>query len=225
MNILAIDTATELCSVALQAGARLFSREQLDPTGHSKLVLQMVESIFNESKLQLQDIDLIATDHGPGSFTGMRIGIGVAQGLAYAANKPVVGISSLTALAAKLEANEGDVVLAAIDARMGQVYWGSFVLQAGVPQPFGDFCVSQPDQVSCESSAVMGVGSGWDVYHQELTTALAGACSWQAKAFPSAREVVTLASHSSQENWLDAASLTPVYLRNQVAAISNKSLL
>ena len=122
MNLLAIDTATEACSVALSGTAdTILERFQCESRGHSNLVLTMTEDVLWEAGISRHDLDGIAFDSGPGSFTGIRIGLGVAQGLALALDLPLAGVSSLMALA---EGSGMNAVLPAIDARMGEVYWG-----------------------------------------------------------------------------------------------------
>ena len=131
LKILAIDTATEACSVALNLHGTVTQRFEIAPNGHSKLVLDMAESLLKQCGLDLQQLDALAVDVGPGSFTGLRIGVGVAQGLAYGAGRKVIPVGSLDALAhgvfyeASHEASQA-TVLAAIDARMGQIYYGLY---------------------------------------------------------------------------------------------------
>ena len=139
-NILAIDTTTEACSVALNLRGTLLQRSEIAPNGHSRLVLGMVESLLREAGLDLRDLDALAVDVGPGSFTGVRIGIGVAQGLAYGAGCKVVPVGSLEALACgvfrdfyetasdPVPGPVPEIVLAAIDAHMGQIYYACYGL-------------------------------------------------------------------------------------------------
>ncbi|MFT7661659.1 MAG: tRNA threonylcarbamoyladenosine biosynthesis protein TsaB, partial [Gammaproteobacteria bacterium] len=121
MNILAIDTVTQACSVALLTETQRYQQARFEANTHSAFVLGMVDGVLKEAALSLADIDLIAVNNGPGSFTGIRIGVGVAQGLAYGANIPVLGINALAVLAA--QSTESGSILSMIDARMGQVYW------------------------------------------------------------------------------------------------------
>ncbi len=122
MKLLGIDTATEACSVALAGvGDTILERYKIEPKGHSNLVLPMIDDLLSDSGISHNDLDAIAVDTGPGSFTGIRIGIGIAQGLSFGLKLPLIGISSLMVLA---EGSEPTVsaVLPAIDARMGEVY-------------------------------------------------------------------------------------------------------
>ena len=99
MNYLALDASTEACSVALQVNGKIFSRYELCPQSHSLRLLPMIDDVLNEAGIKLAALDGLIFGQGPGSFTGVRIGVGVAQGLAFSANLPVVGVSSLQAMA------------------------------------------------------------------------------------------------------------------------------
>ena len=137
MKILAIDTASASCSVALKLGDTCVQREIVTASGHSSALLGMVRELLDGAGMSLRSLDLLAVDIGPGSFTGLRIGIGVVQGLAYGAGLPVKGIVSLAALA---RAHDDGPVIATLDARMDQVYWGIYdngreVVAPGVDSP------------------------------------------------------------------------------------------
>src|SRR5437016_3154595 len=120
MKLLAFDTATEVCSVAVWMDGRVHEREERG-TRHSERLLLLVDEVRADGGLALADLDAIAFGRGPGSFTGLRIAAGAAQGLAFGADIPVTPVSTLAAIA---ESAAADRVLAAIDARMQQVYWG-----------------------------------------------------------------------------------------------------
>ena len=136
MNILAIETATEYCSVALQAGTELLGRHQHAPREHASLLLPWVEQLLAEAQLSLNQLDAIAYGRGPGSFTSLRLGIGAVQGLAYGADLGVCGVSSLAALAQSwAAATPGQTLLVATDARMQEVYTGCYqVVDGGLEQ-------------------------------------------------------------------------------------------
>src|SRR5690554_1877457 len=128
MNILAIETSTESCSVALAAAGQVSSRYRHAPREHAELLLPWIQELLAEAHIDFADIDVIAFSRGPGSFTSLRIGIGVVQGIAWASDCPVVPISSLAA-AAQVAAKEGvKTALVALDARMGEVFTGLYRL-------------------------------------------------------------------------------------------------
>ncbi len=127
MRIMAIDTATEACSVALWDNGKTSALFELCPREHTQRILPMVSEILTESGVALSAMDALAFGRGPGSFTGVRIGIGIAQGLALGAELPMVGVSTLMTMAQGAWRVSGATrVLAAIDARMGEVYWAEY---------------------------------------------------------------------------------------------------
>ena len=129
-KILALDTATENCSVALLVNDRVYVRREVAPRDHTKKILPMVDEVLKEAGLSLNELDALAFGRGPGSFTGVRIGIGIAQGLAFGAELPMIGISTLQAMAQGSYRNmRATHVACAIDARMSEVYWGRFMRQ------------------------------------------------------------------------------------------------
>ena len=125
INILAIETATSSCSVALSVGDLMFERSEIGNNIHSQKLLSMIEAVLSESQINVSDLNAVAVGQGPGFFTGLRIGIGVAQGIAYGVNCKMLGISSLAALAQ--QALDKGYVIAGIDARMNEVYWLSLI--------------------------------------------------------------------------------------------------
>ena len=121
MNLLALETATESCSAALLTGGRIITRSEIAPRRHAELLLPMCESLLDEAGLRRSDLDVIAVGRGPGAFTGVRLAVSAAQGIALALDIPVVPVSSLAALALQAPDNGADT-LALIDARMGEIY-------------------------------------------------------------------------------------------------------
>ena len=139
MKLLALDTATELCSAALWLDGELITREASRERGHSELILPMIEELLRAAGVGLTRLDAIAVGRGPGAFTGVRLAVSVAQGLAFAANLPLLPISDLRALAAQALSAPGSARHALIcqDARMGEVYWGCFERTADSVLPQG----------------------------------------------------------------------------------------
>ncbi|MBN8726577.1 MAG: tRNA (adenosine(37)-N6)-threonylcarbamoyltransferase complex dimerization subunit type 1 TsaB [Xanthomonadales bacterium] len=219
MNLLAIETSTECCSAALLCGERLIARSELAPRRHAALLLPMCEGLLAEAGLSRRALDGIAVGRGPGAFTGVRLAVAAAQGLALALDVPVVPVSSLAALALQAPQN-GAAVLAAIDARMGEVYAGCFTqaghgLAAAAPEWVGVAAALElPD-----GGAWNVIGSGWATYPAELRQRLPAAPLWAAgERFPQATEVARLAApRLAAGEGLDPAAALPVYLRDKVA--------
>lgn len=224
-KILALDTATEACSVALMVGEHIYSRSEVAPRDHTKKILPMVDEVLKEAGLTLQELDALAFGRGPGSFTGVRIGIGIAQGLAFGANLPMIGISTLAALAQGAYREQGMTrVACAIDARMSEVYWGRFERQQnGAWHASEAECVIAPQlllsRVAGEAAEqVWGTaGTGWSAYPDELST-LPFAQQESGVLYPQAQDMVVLA----QYEWLQGHAVpveeaSPIYLRDTVA--------
>ncbi len=216
MKLLALDTSTDACSAALAIGDRLSERLALDRQ-HSSCVLAFVDELLAEAGVALRELDAIAFGRGPGMFTGLRIGAGVVQGLAFGADLPVVPISSLAALA---QGQDHVRVLAAIDARMSQVYWGAYERgRSGLMESVGKEAVLAPDQVPLPSGeGWLGVGSGWDQHAERLRARLGGSVSgWKAGVFPLARHVIALArAQLACGHTVLPEQALPVYLRDEV---------
>lgn len=218
MKILALESATESCSVALLDGDAVHARSQLAPREHAALLLPMVQEVLAESGLTLSALDAIAFGRGPGSFTGVRIATGVTQGLAFAADLPVLPVSTLAALAqGALRELGAQQVAAAIDARMGEVYWGLYRVQDGVMVLEDVEGVFAPALVPMPAEkGYTGYGSGWAAYGAVLAERC-GITEYQDERFPQAEDLLPLAAAGWQAGLaVSAAEAQPVYLRDQV---------
>lgn len=217
MNILALDTSTEICSVAVWTDGAVVERVE-SGNQHSERILAMVDELLVETGLVLTRFDAIAFGRGPGSFTGLRIGAGVAQGLAFGADIPVTPVSSLAALAQGVDAPR---VLAAFDARMNQVYSAAYARNAAdVVELIGGESVTPPPGIPLpEGSNWTGAGNGWDQYHDVLLEHLDGRVTgWRERAYPHAGDVARLGAVALQAGKAIAAELAlPVYVRDDVA--------
>lgn len=221
LKILAVDTATEACSAALLVGDKLFSRWEEAPRDHTRKILPMVQAVLEDAGISLSDLDAIAFGRGPGSFTGVRIGISVAQGLAFGAGVPLIGISTLAAMAQGAYRLDGaQQVLTAIDARMNEVYFGRYELIDGRMQPVGDEVVSEPAALVDVRGKLAGpvtcVGTGFETYGETLS-GLADELAVSQVRFPAAEDMLPLARAA----WLAGEAVpveqaTPVYLRDKV---------
>lgn len=220
MNLLAIETSTEACSVALIHGDEVIARSEIAPRRHAELVLPMADALLAEAGLGRHALDAVAVGRGPGAFTGVRLGISLAQGMALALDVPVVTVSSLAALA--LEAPEDDAaILAVIDARMGEIYAASYRRDDnGGLVELDEERVCTPEVLALSpSSAWHVVGTGWATYAQVLQPRLTGTLlSAEGARYPQARHVAELAAREFAAGRAHAPEQAlPVYLRDKVA--------
>ncbi|MGD8940152.1 MAG: tRNA (adenosine(37)-N6)-threonylcarbamoyltransferase complex dimerization subunit type 1 TsaB [Gammaproteobacteria bacterium] len=223
MKILALDTSTEACSAALLMDAEIQQRYQVAPREHGALILPMIDSLLGEAGLSPTQLDALAFGRGPGAFVGVRIAAGVAQGIAYGADLPVVPVSSLAALAQSVDY---DLVYSAIDARMNEVYWGAYRKNSeGIVELLGEETVCPPDNVAsilpghlARDKQWYGVGSGWGSYADILRTQVGDLRAYEASIFPEAKYIAYIARHEFLEGRVvEAAKAMPTYLRNNVA--------
>ncbi len=222
MKLLAIDTATEACSAALSIDGEISERYEIAPRKHAELILPMIDELLVDAGCTLLQMDAIAFGRGPGAFTGVRIGTGVVQGLAFSIDCPVVPVSSLAAMAygAMAAFNAGNV-LAGIDARMGEVYWGVYQRSAdGGVQLLDEERVCKPEEAFIPASGNwIGAGTAWQTYGDELTARyddLSG--EYYPDLFPRGRDVAALGVIGFQTgDMVSADEAQPVYLRNNVA--------
>lgn len=222
MKLLALDTATEACSVALWIDGEVSERFRLAPREHNRIILPMIQDLLADAQITLKMLDGIAFGCGPGSFTGVRIAAGVVQGLSLGLDLPVMPISTLAALAfeAFLEC-EAVQAHAAIDARMGEVYWGSYRKDSG--DRVVRLCeerVIPPNQVPMGSLPEdVGTGSGWMTYRAILSERVApSGIRILEDRFPRAGAIVRLgATDFASGHTLRPEDVEPVYLRNDVA--------
>jgi tRNA threonylcarbamoyladenosine biosynthesis protein TsaB len=220
MNLLAIETSTEACSVALVHGDQLIARSEVAPRRHAELVLPMADGLLAEAGLGRHALDAIAVGRGPGAFTGVRLAISLAQGMALALDRPVVTVSSLAALA--LEAPEGaGAILAVIDARMGEIYAASYRRgDDGGLVALDDERVCAPETLALPAAEGWHVvGTGWATYADVLRGRLSGpVVSERGHAYPQAEHVAELAVREWRAGHALAPELAlPVYLRDKVA--------
>lgn len=220
MRILALDTSTELCSVALLIEGRLITREAETARGAAELILPMIDSVLNEADLKLGALDAIAFGRGPGGFTGVRLAASVTQGLAFGAGLSVVPVSDLAAVARRALDNDpaASGVLVCNDARMQEVYWAYFRRSpADAPVLIGAEHVGPANAISQHEEAeadLIGAGLGFRL-HPTLAARVARA---QDSLLPRAAEVAMLAVDAPQ---LAPEEALPVYVRDEVARPSS----
>lgn len=221
-RILALDTATEACSAALLNQQQIDARFEIAPRDHTQRILPLIEELLQSQQLELTALDALAFGRGPGSFTGVRIGIGIAQGLAFGAMLPMIGISTLATLAQGAYRQQGATrVLAAIDARMGEVYWAEYQREEdGAWRGEESEAVLKPEAALARMQQLSGewttVGTGWQAWPnlaaESPLTLLASDVT-----LPTAEAMLALAQQLWQQGKaLPPEQAEPTYLRNEV---------
>lgn len=229
-TILAIETATSMCSAALLRGGEITQQVESGNNIHSRVLLDMVHALLQDASITAAALDAVAVGQGPGSFTGLRIGVGVGQGIAYGAHCPMIGVSSLHALAqAALALNllaPCDTVLAGIDARMGEVYWAEFEREGDVLLLQGDMQVCVPENIAVGAKSFALVGNAWPEYWADFEAGihLKGRLLKEVGC-PEAQHILALAAAKYVDgDTVDAVQFAPNYVRDDVAKKSTKPL-
>ena len=227
MNLLAIDTVTEMASIALLSSDDVLIDEALVPQKHTKVILPMIQRQMTKAGLSFAQLDAIAFSRGPGSFTGLRICASITQGLAIAHDLPVIPVSSLQILAqgAYREDNSKLNIAACLDARRNEVYWGAYklVTQAdgsSLMTLVGEEVVTAPGLVETETGGPWhGVGSGLKSYAAELAAnPQVNLASMESERFPLAQDALIYAKNAwGQKQFVDASLAIPTYLRDNIA--------
>lgn len=218
MKLLAIETATEACSVAVLADGEVRERFEIAPRRHAELTLPWAEQLLAEAGVAKSQLDAIAVGRGPGAFTGVRLAIAIAQGIALALDRPLLPVSTLAALAMRAP-GEG-AVLAAIDARMGEIYVAAFRREGEGIVASSDETVIAPGEYSLPAGdGWHGVGTGFGAAEGVLRLRLQGRCaSVDAEALPHAADVARLGALAFVRGEAIAPErIEPAYLRNNVA--------
>lgn len=217
MNRLAIETATRVCSVALECDGRRIVRRGEGVRMHAEVLLPWIGELLTDAAIGYTELDSIAVDRGPGGFTSLRLGLGVAQGIAIARDLPCHPISSLQALAeAARPAEYRGRLLAALDARMGEIYAGWFDLAPGCPpQLVGRERLLRPAELASPDSIPFVVaGDAWTAYPGQFSAALDDGClAVIDDAWPDATALLRLAGFVPA---VEAAAVEPLYLRDKV---------
>jgi tRNA threonylcarbamoyladenosine biosynthesis protein TsaB len=233
MKLLAVETATEACSAALYVDGIVTERFELTPKEHTRLILPMIDSLMADAGLKPQQLDALAFGRGPGSFTGVRIATGLIQGIAFGADLPVVPVSTLAAIAQDFFDNNKahrerlkaklatfNVAFTAMDARMGEIFWGVYQRdEQGFAELIGKESVTPAVAVEFPDLSGVGVGSGWGVYSHELMTRLADRVSYcEIDLLPRAGAIARLGARGFEQGLAVAVEQAmPVYLRDKVA--------
>ena len=238
MNILALDTSTEYLSLCLSLAGEVYAHDSHAGQSHSREILPALRALLDKAGVEIQDLDGIAFGAGPGSFTGLRIGCGVAQGLAFGAGLPVIGISTLMALAQNTQGKytksantETERVIACLDARIGEVYHAAYVRNGDSWDEVSAPGLYKPDQVPpLDGDHWTGIGTGWAAYPEllkaaygeQVSTVLLEALVYDHPVAISIAELALPLFHAGLGR--PAAEAAPVYIRNKVALKTSERL-
>jgi tRNA threonylcarbamoyladenosine biosynthesis protein TsaB len=225
IQIVAIDCSTNIASVALLRDGELVERRFPADNRQSDAILPGVDSLFRANGVRASETDAIAVAVGPGAFTGVRLAIAAAQGLALAWNVPVMPISTLKALASKANGfslNRRADVLAVLDARMGEVYAGWFRVDGPETVSLGDELVIVPGQLSRPEgvTAFIAIGQGFSAYGAQIVDAIGSPVFADPDSLPTAADVARLAAIGWPNGGMAPESIEAAYLRNKVALTS-----
>jgi tRNA threonylcarbamoyladenosine biosynthesis protein TsaB len=217
LNILALESSTDLCSVALWLDGKVEAREADAGQRNSDVLLPMIDALMTALQLKVGDLDGVAFGCGPGSFTGLRVACGVAQGIAFGAGVRVAGIVTLLALA---QAARVSRVVCCLDARMGEIYHAVYEKRGEQWHTLRNPCLCKPDAVpELPAGLWTGCGSGFAAYPALLEGSCAGRLERVIPGLiPHARDVATLAAVEFERGHAVAAEhAQPLYVRNKVA--------
>lgn len=220
LKILALDTSTAACSVALFCDGQYYECYQVAPRQHNELILKMLEQALAEAGITAAQLDAISFGCGPGSFTGLRISASIVQSIAFAFDLPVVPVSTLQALAQGAYREFAcEKVVATLNACINEVYYGCYKVWDNSMVLQGTEIVCQPADIQLpEESGWVGAGDGWDAYHMTLQSHAADKLQkWLPDCFPHARDIAELALLDYRRNkFVQAEQALPVYLRNNI---------
>lgn len=222
-TIIAIEASSEIASAALLCGDQLIARATTGVQTHSQSILPMVQSVLAQAGIGLAQCDAVAFGAGPGSFTGVRTACGIAQGLAFGLDLPVLAVVTLQAMAhACREVSGVSDVLAVLDARMGEVYWAQYRytdrwLTVTAPR------LSAPSELTARGT-VTACGNGMSVYADAFAER-SFAVGARPDLMPHARWIAQLARIELAEGMAVAArDAQPIYLRNKIALTTSERL-
>ena len=218
MNLLAIDTCTEIASVTLMTSGSRVSRVLSGVQKSSGHILKLCDEVFQETDTLIKDVDSIIFTKGPGAFTGVRMCVGIVQGLSMSRNIPTMGFSTLELLGFRAsQILNSEKIAVALDARMGEVYWA--IYNQG---KISKLRICNPRDVDTLDTNFIGVGTGWGAYGDMLSSA-SGVIETDLTIFPESSSLIDLALQSFDRGYSANFELPqPIYLRNNVAQKSLK---
>ena len=221
-GILAIDTSTEACSCALIKDGVVNETFEIIPRQHAKCLLPMIKNLLADHSLDFNDLQAVAYGQGPGSFTGLRIAAGVTQGIAFAANLPVIPVSTLAALAYQVkEEQKQSMVFSALDARIDEIYWGLYESHPGNMVLLGkeELCKPEllPELLLQDGIAFVGVGSGMHYFDRMPEKYRKHLSLIKSDLYPRAGIIAQIAEKYFLDGIFQAPEMVhPVYLRDKV---------
>ncbi len=225
-SILAIETSGQACSCALITEKGQFVRYEPTQKAHTQLLLPMMQELLTEASVPLEAIDALAVGQGPGSFTGVRIAVSAAQGLAYGLNIPVYPVSTLKALCYQVKPEANSIVIPAIDARMHEVYAAAFETIDGHYKQVGEECLLSPAELlqqfaTTQTHKIIALGSGWDAYFEEITAKTTQHIVRLENRQVNALEIALIAKAQSEKgvHGVNALEVLPVYIRDNVVSV------
>ena len=218
MKRLAIETSSTACSVALSVDGNITDEHVVEPRAHTRILMPMIDRLLRDADLRPAELDAVVLGNGPGSFIGMRIGASVAQGICFAANIDLIPLSSLAAIAAEVfSTSDAERVVVTQDARMNEVYVGTYVLDADhLPQLVGEEYIAPSGDPDLGKEAFVAAGAGWNRYPELLARHEARIAGQSDIVEPSARYLLEMAD-ASHGTPIRPATLAPAYLRHKVA--------
>ncbi|MCL5737292.1 MAG: tRNA (adenosine(37)-N6)-threonylcarbamoyltransferase complex dimerization subunit type 1 TsaB [Bacteroidetes bacterium] len=224
-KILAIETATRACSVALIDGEEILGELSLYvPRVHVERLVIMINNLLDNLHLKHSDLDAIAVSNGPGSFTGLRIGLSVAKGIAFALNKKIIAVPTLDAIAFRLrEFDDGKVVAPLLHARAEEFYYASFKFVNSKLEPLGDYLIAEAGKIADEfDQDTIFVGDGAGTFFKNEIVRRKFVSGYRKGLAASAREVALLAAEKFERGeFADLRSLVPLYIKDFVAVKGN----
>ncbi len=223
--LLALETSTSACSAAIAFEGQVIERYDVGNNIHSKELLSMVDSLFREFDIRAHQLDAIVVGQGPGSFTGLRIGVGIGQGIAFGANKPMIGVSSLDAMAdfSVGDLEVGQTLLVAMDARMNEVYWAQYKVIGSGFERNSPILVGSPESIKLAERPSAIAGNAFEQYEGRFDQSIP-VSDFDVKAdLPRASMLLKPSMIALREGKLcSAADFAPIYVRNDVAKKSTK---
>ena len=217
-TILALDTSTEACSCAISSNGEISEKYEFIPREHTRYLLPMIKSLMAECGLRFSSLDGVAVGSGPGSFTGLRIAAGVAQGIAYGADLPLIPVSTLAAMAQQSKETNSKAILTCLDARISEVYWAVYTTDKKWVELVGEEHLCKPELLDCNlKEACYAVGNGMVFIEQMPLQTRKLIEGFETNVYPRASAIAELGVRYLELGLsINPADYSPTYLRNQV---------